>query len=414
LNNTSWYLREKLKEKDFDKDEIIQIDLSEISDIQKLETFKKNLEEFNASKKTITTVSVWIENVKDPNNAVVTSLQGLVKMLNQATKSSKLGWIMKTNPDGFLVPYAVSEAKYQSRTREESAYVYLSITNIFPSYDRYSDDDSVSLKEKTESIYFYKSDINEYEEDIDLFSDENDDDDDESESKKIKKDKKEDKYRLTTILAKKNISLITKSDISIYQEQLKETKRIMKNTGEVYTCEGLGFVIQDNKNRYESWKNINEEDKTSKLCIDTVSQKKSTSSVSNKRTNQTYDVPLAPYLVTYNLSSYNYCVVHVSALKKYEYDKNLINKLVLSEKKKKILSSLISEKNTFSDIITGKSGGIIILCYGLSGLGKTLTAEIYSELIGKPLYSIQSSQLGINVDEIEKNLNKILYRAISS
>ena len=98
LNNTSWYLREKLKEKDFDKDEIIQIDLSEISDIQKLETFKKNLEEFNASKKTITTVSVWIENVKDPNNAVVTSLQGLVKMLNQATKSSKLGWIMKTNP----------------------------------------------------------------------------------------------------------------------------------------------------------------------------------------------------------------------------------------------------------------------------------------------------------------------------
>jgi SpoVK/Ycf46/Vps4 family AAA+-type ATPase len=83
----------------------------------------------------------------------------------------------------------------------------------------------------------------------------------------------------------------------------------------------------------------------------------------------------------------------------------------MSQKRKDILSSLIGSKNNFSDIISGKSGGIVILSTGESGLGKTLTAEVYSELLEKPLYSIQSSQLGISVSDIEINLNKVLNRA---
>jgi AAA+ superfamily predicted ATPase len=48
---------------------------------------------------------------------------------------------------------------------------------------------------------------------------------------------------------------------------------------------------------------------------------------------------------------------------------------------------------------------------GASGLGKTLTAEVYSEVVGKPLYRVHSGQLGISADSVESALTTILRRA---
>jgi AAA+ superfamily predicted ATPase len=44
-------------------------------------------------------------------------------------------------------------------------------------------------------------------------------------------------------------------------------------------------------------------------------------------------------------------------------------------------------------------------------LGKTLSAEIYSEAIKKPLYRVHSGQLGIDAVSVETNLETILNRA---
>ena len=63
------------------------------------------------------------------------------------------------------------------------------------------------------------------------------------------------------------------------------------------------------------------------------------------------------------------------------------------------------------DIVEGKSGGTTILCKGAPGLGKTLTAEVYSEVVGKPLYRVHSGQLGITAASVEQNLSEILRRA---
>ncbi len=63
------------------------------------------------------------------------------------------------------------------------------------------------------------------------------------------------------------------------------------------------------------------------------------------------------------------------------------------------------------DIVEGKSGGTTILCKGAPGLGKTLTAEVYSEVVGKPLYRVHSGQLGITAASVEQNLSQILRRA---
>ena len=64
------------------------------------------------------------------------------------------------------------------------------------------------------------------------------------------------------------------------------------------------------------------------------------------------------------------------------------------------------------DIIEGKSGGTTILCKGAPELGKTLTAEVYAEVVGKPLYRVHSGQLGVTARVlVEANLTQILRRA---
>ena len=63
------------------------------------------------------------------------------------------------------------------------------------------------------------------------------------------------------------------------------------------------------------------------------------------------------------------------------------------------------------DIVAGKSGGTTVLCAGPPGVGKTLTAEVYSEIVRRPLYRVHSGQLGLNVAAMENALKDALMRA---
>lgn len=75
-------------------------------------------------------------------------------------------------------------------------------------------------------------------------------------------------------------------------------------------------------------------------------------------------------------------------------------------------TSLTSDISVFTgDIIEGKSAGNVILARGRPGVGKTLTAEVYAEVIGKPLYSIHTGSLGITADLVRQNLEEIFERA---
>lgn len=86
--------------------------------------------------------------------------------------------------------------------------------------------------------------------------------------------------------------------------------------------------------------------------------------------------------------------------------------MVLPEDHRDLLDILTTDISAFtSDIVEGKSAGNIIMCVGSPGLGKTLTAEVYAEVIERPLYSIHAGALGTNADDIEKNLRTILTRA---
>lgn len=117
------------------------------------------------------------------------------------------------------------------------------------------------------------------------------------------------------------------------------------------------------------------------------------------------EVPEHPLIRVYDLDAHEYLWANADALTLHTYDKSLREKLVLPDTHRDLLDVLTTDLGAFvSDFVEGKSAGNVILCKGVPGVGKTLTAELYAELIEKPLLSIHSGTLGICAEEIDKNL----------
>jgi hypothetical protein len=122
-------------------------------------------------------------------------------------------------------------------------------------------------------------------------------------------------------------------------------------------------------------------------------------------------VPEHPVVKVFDLRTHEFFWVHADNIAPYEYDKSLREKLILPPTHRDLLDVLTTDLGAFvNDFIEGKSAGNVILCKGIPGVGKTLTAEVYAELIDRPLYSIHSGALGTTAENIEKNLRIIFQR----
>ncbi|HWU98411.1 MAG TPA: ATP-binding protein [Oxalicibacterium sp.] len=123
-------------------------------------------------------------------------------------------------------------------------------------------------------------------------------------------------------------------------------------------------------------------------------------------------IPLHCYIHLFHLELHQNIWVHVQNLTEYKYKPELRDKLILPLHHRDLIDILTADMSVLmEDIVEGKSGGTTILCKGAPGLGKTLTAEVYSEVVGKPLYRVHSGQLGITAASVEENLSSILRRA---
>jgi len=123
-------------------------------------------------------------------------------------------------------------------------------------------------------------------------------------------------------------------------------------------------------------------------------------------------LPVHAYILMFHMELHHHVWVHVDDMKRYEYQPELKQKLVLPEEQTDLIDILTAEMDLLmDDIIAGKSGGTTVLCAGPAGVGKTLTAEVYSEIIQRPLYRVHSGQLGLNVAEMERALKETLTRA---
>lgn len=125
-----------------------------------------------------------------------------------------------------------------------------------------------------------------------------------------------------------------------------------------------------------------------------------------------WEAPLHPEVSIYHLETESDYVVHCMNLKRYEYRTALIEKLILDSETKDLVNMLTTDVQVDAeDIIADKSQATCIALIGDPGLGKTLTAEVMSENVEKPLYKVQAATLGLTAEELESSLKEVMDRA---
>jgi hypothetical protein len=164
-----------------------------------------------------------------------------------------------------------------------------------------------------------------------------------------------------------------------------------------------------------SFRFVNDEDANNRGALNQVSH-----SILNDRKKREDDeghgkyrtLPLELSIYGFDLSTHEHVWVHASSMRPYVYDHTLRDKIVLPQTHRDLIEVLVEEMDVLmDDVISGKSGGTTILCQGMPGLGKTLTAQVYCEHIGRPLYAVNAGQLGTSAEAVEENLEMILKRS---
>jgi len=123
-------------------------------------------------------------------------------------------------------------------------------------------------------------------------------------------------------------------------------------------------------------------------------------------------MPQHPLVYAYDLVGHVEIIAHIADFKPYRYQADIDRYLVIPQETRRLLEVLRHALRLKDrDVISGKTGGCLILLKGDPGLGKTLTAQVFAEQNLRPLYELQCSQLGISPPEVEENLRHALLRA---
>jgi len=194
-----------------------------------------------------------------------------------------------------------------------------------------------------------------------------------------------------------------KESISDYLQKLSETEKIQQENGRQILCGGLGI---DDKFTPIFWNTL--EQKSSAIIENEWEIKKDSRYTNNEFRYKT----TLPFIRVFSLFYKQYFYIHIDDISDYVYDSKAFEKLILPADMKKMIEKVFSYslQNLIGDILSYKHGGLIVMAEGNPGVGKTSTAEVYSELNQKPLYVVQVSEIGTEINSIEKNLETIFRR----
>lgn len=322
----------------------------------------------------------------------VKKLELLPDVIRQAVDKAPRHWVFMED-DGPLLPFFVERAKFHPAEASPHGYTPASVSMDLKAISR---GDLVSKK-----IHFSKGDL---------------------------------PNSVKQLLSSNNLLPATDVLIKDFDAETKKYLTEAPQTGEQFLARGTGEVIGDSRwSRDEI--TLDRGGIPAKVVMDDEAERGEDSDVADtswwRTKHDTEDededasqptreetpeqavlLPAHPFVRVFSLATHEYCDTHITNLETYVYDKTVIDKLVLPETHKKLIDALTgSAIQQMSDIIRGKAQGIIILCSGLPGTGKTLTAEVYSESAQRPLYMVQCSQLGTDEEELEKHLAEVLERA---
>lgn len=330
----------------------------------------------------------WIALQQDPNKVFVSKLENFPAALKAYIKKGEHRWLFQQFFDGSLRPFFVNRISYTPASPDHPAYVTIDLFTVESKSER-----------SRETVHIYTKDI-------------------------VKKSCSE-------VLLVKGFLLETPEAFKNYLEEVEIYKKYTERDGVQMNVIGKGTQV-GGWSRSKCFVSLLHSGRPARMV---VSQKEDQSSVqevssitcsywesspsedeelfgSTAEGDRLWLLPLHPVVQMFDLDEHDFYHVHVNNMSPYVYNTTIGSKLVLPEQTKDFINLLIEySSKRFSDIVEGKEGGTIILIEGLPGVGKTLTAEVYSEVMERPLYRVHSSQLGVSPEGLEKELQTVLSRA---
>jgi len=323
-----------------------------------------------------TQIKQWQDVKKNPAGGIARSLNDVASLMRAYIDSAPNKCLFRQLGDDNCVPYLVTGIKYSPAQDYAAAVVSISLAahNDFSSGKNWNDKRGRYLRL--------------YEEDC------------------LGK-------TMGEILQASSYFLETKSRMQEYLLEMENLAELSDKVGQQVKVFGKVVSKDDSWWGEEEFRPVERSGSPAKMVIDPKEKDFAPSAKSIPFWgNELMDIPSHPFLDLFDLESHTHKRCHVNNIKDYTYDKDIGDKLVLDDEAKELLEILVDNaSDEFEDIVSGKQGGSIILCAGPPGVGKTLTAEIYSEVMGRPLYRVQSSQLGVSVESLEHELKNVLSRA---
>ncbi|KAJ6630297.1 hypothetical protein B0H10DRAFT_1983969 [Mycena sp. CBHHK59/15] len=131
---------------------------------------------------------------------------------------------------------------------------------------------------------------------------------------------------------------------------------------------------------------------------------------------QDQDLLLAtPIVLGFSLTDKCWLEFNIECVSAIRWNNEGFRNLAIDPDRKILVQSLVeshsSEKESFDDFVTGKGVGLVINLFGPPGVGKTLTVEVTSEHLKRPLYVVSAGDLGTTPSALDEALIKIFWLA---
>jgi hypothetical protein len=307
-------------------------------------------------------------------DTVIPNFQAFSAVLESYLKDKLIdGWIYFKKSDNRFYPALVTHISYKPRAAHSSESMLLHVCHVSPNLDR------GYYGFEHDYIAFYPGDVTQ--------------------------------KRIYEALELKAVFKETAELKAQYEASYDRYCRLIKNQfSEQFIAKGNSYVSKAHLIRDGSFIDTKVIHDMSAQDVKTHRQFRESFLVDGK--DKLLSLPEWTLIRVFNLATHDYVWLHSDYLTPYEYNKSLKDKLILPQTHHDLLDILTTNVDAFSgDIIEGKTAGNVILCKGVPGVGKTLTAEIYSEIIERPLYLLHSGSLGTSAKEIEENLKVVFSRS---
>ena len=380
-----------------DKVEIQLINFNKTK-LKKLKELIAQTKELKEKSKALDLINNHLEMIDNPCGKIKTVEMGAPAMIGYVVMSAGYRIYIKNPNNQKYYAYRVSGIYYHPPSYHDRRHVSLEIV-----YDQFG-------KRETKSIGFYAEDLR----GIDII---------EAFDRKsiyIESDKFREKYDAEKSVFNeihRNVGEqyilngITTSDIPENTSRYSHRKFHSINHKAV-----IDIFIEHYQNEYADSKTSSEQDKVDLGLSFWKKQSKIYNKIFDKnkyeKQNKHVEIPVSSDVIIFDLKRHMRLVCHTDFLTPYQYIEDLEDSLIIPKENKQLIKNLLNSNNEqFHDIIRDKSGGLLVMLTGLPGVGKTLTAEVFAEIQKKPLYAVQSSQLGVEPVEIEKQLNLCFERS---